>query len=483
MIGWETLLFILSMISLISPLVLVLFLGLVALAGLETSEETVSRFAFFTITAGLLSTIGLVIAFSLGSQSEIPVELGHWVNLPEQHFHFHIKLLLDKLSLPFLLLVYLLCGVISAFTSRYLHREPGFRRFYLLFSLFTLGMVITSISGTIEVLFFGWELVGLSSALLVGFFHDRQSPVVNGLRVWSIYRIADAAFLVAAIAMHHLTGEGDFDKMLGAGAWPTGVTTFNATQAFWVGGLLMIAVAGKSALIPFSGWLPRAMEGPTPSSAIFYGALSVHLGAFLLLRVSPIVAASPLLTGVVIGLGAATALSAALIARVQSDIKSILAYASLIQVGLIVIEIGLGWHYFALAHILGHASWRTLQLLSAPGVLRDYYTIETALGRRLARRVQDDRQSRQWPMSLTWYRWGWERGYLDTWLELFFIRPFLGFFRKCDRWETAWNQRLTRWLSFDAGRNSLAPETNHQDTQSEIENGEISPPELTKGPH
>lgn len=448
MIGWESLLFTLAMISLISPFVLVLFLGMVALAGLETSEETVSRFTFVSIFSGLVSTIGLVIAFSLGSQAEIPVELGHWVNLPEQHFHFHIKLLLDKLSLPFLLLVYLLCGVISAFTSRYLHREPGFRRFYLLFSLFTLGMVITSISGTIEVLFFGWELVGLSSALLVGFFHDRQAPVINGLRVWGIYRIADAAFLVAAIAMHHLTGAGDFDKMLGAGAWPAGVTTFNATEAFWVGGLLMIAVAGKSALIPFSGWLPRAMEGPTPSSAIFYGALSVHLGAFLLLRVSPIVAASPLLTGLVIALGAATALSAALIARVQSDIKSILAYASLIQVGLIIIEIGLGWHYFALAHILGHASWRTLQLLSAPGVLRDYATIETALGQRLARRVQDDRQGRHWTGSLAWYRWSWERGYLDTWLELVFIRPVLGFFRNCDRWETAWNQWLTRRLSF-----------------------------------
>ncbi len=147
-------------------------------------------------------------------------------------------------------------------------------------------MILSSLAGTIETLFLGWELVGLSSALLVAFFHVRQNPVRNGLRVWTAYRIADAAFLLGALALHHMTGAGDFMSLTGADPWPEGHVTITQSQALFVGSLLLIAVAGKSALIPFSGWLPRAMEGPTPSSAVFYGALSVHLGAFLLLRMS-----------------------------------------------------------------------------------------------------------------------------------------------------------------------------------------------------
>ena len=115
-----------------------------------------------------------------------------------------------------------------------------------------------------------------------------------------------------------------------------------AAQALFVGLLLLVAAAGKSALIPFSGWLPRAMEGPTPSSAVFYGALSVHLGAYLLLRVSPILEITPWLWGTVTALGLLTALFAAVTARVQTDIKSALAFASLTQIGIIVAEIGLG---------------------------------------------------------------------------------------------------------------------------------------------
>src|SRR5262249_15596905 len=163
-----------------------------------------------------------------------------------------------------------------------------YNRFFVLYSIFVLGMVVASLAGTIETLFTGWELVGLSSALLVAFFQERPAPARNGLWVWTIYRVSHAALLLAAVAMHHLTGGGDFDKLLGSGPWPTEYSTLPSNQALLVGLLLLLAAAGKSALVPFSGWLPRAMEGPTPSSAVFYGALSVHLGAFLLLRVSPL---------------------------------------------------------------------------------------------------------------------------------------------------------------------------------------------------
>src|SRR5690606_21935415 len=126
--------------------------------------------------------------------------------------------------------------------------------------------------------------------------------------------------------------------------------------------------------------------GPTPSSAVFYGALSVHLGAFLLLRVSPILEASALLQAAVVALGLTTAVYAAITARVQTDIHTALAYASLTQVGSIVAEIGLGLHYVALVHIIGHACLRTLQLLRAPTLLHDYHALENAIGSHLHQR-------------------------------------------------------------------------------------------------
>src|SRR5262249_33218490 len=153
--------------------------------------------------------------------------------------------------------------------------------------------------------------------------------------------------------------------------------TVDGGPALLVGLLLIVAAAGKSALVPFSGWLPRAMEGPTPSSAVFYGALSVHLGAFLLLRVLPILESSVVLAVVLIILGLTTSLFASLASSVQTDIKSALSYASLVQVGLVVAEIGVGAVYrpvvyVALVHLLGNACLRTLQFIRAPTLLQDY---------------------------------------------------------------------------------------------------------------
>jgi NAD(P)H-quinone oxidoreductase subunit 5 len=206
--------------------------------------------------------------------------------------------------------------------------------------------------------------------------------------------------------------------------------------------LLLVAAAGKSALVPFSGWLPRAMEGPTPSSAVFYGALSVHLGAFLLLRIGPIFDASTALCGIVVALGLATAGFAYLAGSVQTDIKSALAYASLTQVAIIVVEIGLGFRYIALIHLLGHACLRTLQFLRAPTLLHDYHTLENAIGEHLPKarlpwvRPATDR-------AAAWlYRLALEQGYLDTILIEFVVRPFVRGFRWCDRLERRWTDFL-----------------------------------------
>jgi len=348
-------------------------------------------------------------------------------------------------------------GTIGAFGSRYLHRESGFNRFFLLYAMFLLGMIVASLAGTIETLFFGWELVGLSSALLVAYFHERSAPVINGQRVWSVYRVADAAFLVAAVALHHLTGEGDFAGLMGTGSWPAGEAALTSNQALFVGLLLLVAAAGKSALIPFSGWLPRAMEGPTPSSAVFYGALSVHLGTFLLLRVSPLLDLSILLCAAVVVLGLASAILAAMAARVQSDVKSALAYASLTQVGIITAEIGLGLRYVALVHIIGHACLRTLQLVRAPTLLHDYHSLENAIGTHLP---EGQGISGRWisqRMRLRLYRLSLERGFLDSLINEYIVRPFVHVFRWCDAAERKWTNAIAGPRARKSVRRATAP--------------------------
>jgi NAD(P)H-quinone oxidoreductase subunit 5 len=445
-----------GLVALLAPVALAAVLGLASLADDPLTERETQRLVRWTSAAGLLAALGVLGVMLARGTRHVALAAGEWVGIP--HYHFSVKFVFDRLSVPLVILSFVLCGTIGSFAARYMHRERGYNRFFTLFAIFFLGMVVACLAGTIETLFAGWELVGLSSALLVAFFHERPAPVRNGLHVWVVYRVSDAALLLAAVAVHRMLGEGDFGLLLGTGpaySWPDGAVAVTGPQALKVGVLLLIAAVGKSALVPFSGWLPRAMEGPTPSSAVFYGALSVHLGAFLLLRLSPLLEAAPVFAGLVVALGLATAAYAALTGSVQTDIKSALSFASLAQVGLIVAEIGLGawvpflW-YVALAHLLGHACLRTLQFVRAPTLLQDYRNLENAVGGRLARPEVPwlwlvPEGARGWL-----YRFALERGHLDAILTDFFARPFVRMFGWFDRLER-------RWTDFLAGRAPKAP--------------------------
>lgn len=442
-----------------APLALLALLGMSSLIGRPFSERATGRLTQLAVVSGLLAAIAILGMMLVSGTRYVPVDIGNWVVIPDTDFHFTIKFVFDRLSVPFAILSFILVGTIGAFTSIYLHRERGFNRFYVLYAVFLLGMVVSSLAGTIETLFAGWEMVGLSSALLVAYFQERQAPVRNGIHVWSVYRVADAAFLVAALTLHHLTGEGDFSKLMGTGPWPGGAASLTSGQALFVGLLLLLAAAGKSALVPFSGWLPRAMEGPTPSSAVFYGSLSVHLGAFLLLRVSPILELSPWLCAAVVALGLITAVYGAVAARVQADIKSALAFASMTQVGIIVAEIGFGLRYIALIHIIGHACLRTLQLLRAPTLLHDYHSLENALGEHLPQRPGFWERLLPEKTRLWIYRFALERGYLDAFLTDYIVYPFMRMFRLFDSLERKWTDLLSGGQSRESDLVSPSPET------------------------
>ena len=331
-----------------------------------------------------------------------------------------IEFLVDRLALAFAALAAAITGVVSAFSSRYLHREAGYNRYFVLLAVFITGMLLVALAGNVAVLFIGWEFVGLSSALLVAFFHERPAALSNAFRVMTVYRISDAAMLSAAVMLRHVAGSDSLSLLFG-GAPPTAPLSAGSASAIAI--LLIVAVAGKSALLPFSGWLPRAMEGPTPSSAVYYGSLSIHAGCFLLLRAGPLLEQAPAARLLAGALGVATALFAGIATRVQSDVKSSLAYASLTQVGIIVTEIALGWYTLAFVHLAGHACFRLLQFLTAPNVLHDLHGLEQAIGHvpRDAghpRIVGSDRLRRRLFLVAL------ERGFLDSILDRVIVTPF-----------------------------------------------------------
>ena len=196
----------------------------------------------------------------------------------------------DRLSLPFLGLTVVLSGLIGQFSATYLHRERGFFRFFLLLHLFAFGSLLAFAAGSFDLLVAGWELVGITSVLLIAFFQQRSGP--GGKRSARLRAsIAPATSDCWWVCSPCITGPEP--RRL-----PAACPDLTGTQRVIVCLLLLLAAAGKAAQVPFSGWLPRAMEGPTPSSAIFYGAISIHAGAYLLLRVQPMLAQSRLASGI-----------------------------------------------------------------------------------------------------------------------------------------------------------------------------------------
>ena len=409
--------------------------------GRSASEVYTARVVRWAFLSSFLAAAAALVEMLLTGVDAVVVPLGHLFSV--HHHDLALTLLVDRLSLPFALLVTALCGVIGSFGYRYLHREPGYTRFFILLLLFSLGMLAVVLGGNLGLLYAGWELLGLSSALLIGFFHERAAPVKSALRAFITYRICDVALLTAAIFLHQASGSGAFDEAY-LGLWPHQTSTLSPGAAGLIGLLLVVAALGKSGQLPFSGWLPRAMEGPTPSSAIFYGALSIHAGAYLLLRNAPVLDAAPAAQVLLVGVGLSTALHATLAGRAQTDVKSQLAYASMAQVGLILAEIGLGLRFLALLHVVGHATLRSLQLLQAPSALADHHQQETGAGGLLAETGRHYEAllpagARRWL-----YRFAMERSYLDDALERFLLGPVVRGLEAADRAERRWISRLGR---------------------------------------
>jgi NADH-quinone oxidoreductase subunit L len=401
-----------------------LLIGAMLGLGRRPTERTVVAVA---MTALLLSFASVAIGAARWTANlfrPIDVRIGHWYSAGDASYE--LVFLLDRVSMPVALTAGLLLLATCRFSVSYLHREPGFVRFFALVLVFGSGIQLLLLGGSVELLFAGWELVGMTSVLLVAFFHERTAPVRAAIRLLVTYRLSDVGLLVSALLLHRDAHSTSFADVL--------ETKATAGGTFVVLGFLLAAM-GKSAQFPIGGWLPRAMEGPTASSAVFYGGLSVHAGVYLLARIEPLYSGSPVIRLLIIGVGLVTAAAATLSAQVSPDAKSSLAYATITQVGLMFVECGLGFPTIAVIHLVAHAILRYYQFLRTPSVLQDALERRAVLGATRA-----DESAARWellglPLRRFLYRLAIERFEVEAALERWIARPALELSRKLDAFE------------------------------------------------
>jgi NADH-quinone oxidoreductase subunit L len=350
------------------------FFTIVPLAGFLLSlllprkkEKIISQVTLAVIGFHLTAVICFVFYWLIKGHPILDIK--HATVFQVAELEIFIDFYFDKVTAAYALIGSALTFLVAVFSRYYLHREEGFKRFFTTLLLFYAGYNLIIFSGNFETLFVGWEFLGISSFLLIAFYRDRFLPVKNAMKVISVYRLSDICLLLAMWFSHHLWHENITFAKLNDAALVAGKLQEHGWLFILVAVMLLIAAAAKSAQLPFSSWLPRAMEGPTSSSAVFYGSLSVHIGVFLLLRTYNFWGDVMQIKIAIGALGLFTALIANSIARVQSSVKTQIAYASIVQIGIIFIEIALGWHVLALVHFAGNAFLRTYQLLVSPSVL------------------------------------------------------------------------------------------------------------------
>jgi len=326
----------------------------------ESGERHTSRVALLATGLSLFLLIAIDVHVIMNNASSHQI-IAKWFGSGD--LYFNISFILDRLSLSVATLVSLIGLLSLRFAVNYLHREKGYQRFFMVMTLFISAMLLIVLAGNAMLTFIGWEMAGVSSYLLIGYAFNRDTATDNANHAFVTNRVGDAG-LVLGIFMAF--------SLIGTLEWPSLTRHALRLPTLQTDLLLLgfvIAALAKSAVIPFSGWISRALEGPTPSSAIFYGSLMVHAGIYLLLRMAPMLEHAPMVQFILVVLGILTALYGFLGGLVQTDVKTAFMFSTTGQIGLMVISCGLGWFELASWHLLAHASWRAWQFLHAPSFM------------------------------------------------------------------------------------------------------------------
>ena len=433
-----------SILILILPFVMFLFLGLVG-GRLKPN------------LAGILGTLGMaccaVLAYSVAYQYFFVLgNPEHWqviqpINFEWLHFtdklHIDLGIMLDPISVMMLVVITTVSLMVHIYSMGYMHGERGFQRYYSFLSLFSFSMLGLVVATNIFQMYIFWELVGVSSYSLIGFYYEKPSAVRASKKAFIVTRFADLGFLVGILLLSYYTGTFDFNTLVAGDA--NLVTESFAGKSFmglslvsWALALIFMGGAGKSAMFPLHIWLPDAMEGPTPVSALIHAATMVVAGVFLVARLFPVYhfAAPEVLT--MIGyIGAFTALFAAVIAITQTDIKRVLAFSTISQIAYMMAALGVseygghdGLGYMAsMFHLFTHAFFKALLFLGAGSVIHAVHSNEMSAMGNLHKYMK--------VTSIT---------FLIACLAIAGIPPFSGFFSKDEILASAFhNQPVIFW--------------------------------------
>ncbi|MBI4432584.1 MAG: NADH-quinone oxidoreductase subunit L [Candidatus Omnitrophica bacterium] len=331
----------------------------------------------FSLTAALAS---LNLSFAHSQGAGLPVEFSRqwlvvadyavWPNIPVPHYTLSVGFLLDPLNLLMITLVTTISFFVQLFSFYYMNEDPSRPRYFGFLSFFSFSMTGLVLSNNLLQTFLFWELVGLTSYLLIGFWFEKKSAATAARKAFVINRLADLGFYLGIILLFLLFGTLGF-ATLKADALRNVLGHGTLTL---IGLLIFCGVMGKSAQFPFHVWLPDAMEGPTPVSALIHSATMVAAGVFLLARAFDLFSASHTTLLVILSIGAITALMSATLAAIQRDIKRILAYSTVSQLGLMVMAIGAGSAESGMFHLSTHAYFKSLLFLTSGAFIHRFHT-------------------------------------------------------------------------------------------------------------
>lgn len=354
-------------------------------------------------TAGLLGTSALfvitILSYIVAAQYFMQPRVdGIYPTLTPYHFewlrftewlHIDLGIMLDPISVMMLVVITTVSSMVHLYSLGYMHGEVGFQRYYAFLSLFTFSMLGLVVATNIFQMYIFWELVGVSSYLLIGFYYTRQSAVAASKKAFIVTRFADLGFLLGILLLSYYTKTFDFATLTSGEVSLVGTTagkTFlGVSVASWAMMLVFMGGAGKSAMFPLHIWLPDAMEGPTPVSALIHAATMVVAGVFLVARLFPIYVTTPEVLTVITVIGAVTALYAAVVACVQTDIKRVLAFSTISQIAFMIVALGvtteMNGHgalgYMAsMFHLFTHAMFKALLFLGAGTIIHAVHSNE-----------------------------------------------------------------------------------------------------------
>jgi NADH-quinone oxidoreductase subunit L len=324
--------------------------------------------------------VGVSFVLSLIAYKHLFIDGGEEFNgtvftwLTTAHYHFEVGFLIDRLSVTMMVVVSFVSWMIHIYTIGYMHDDPGYQRFFSYISLFTFAMLMLVMSNNFMQLFFGWEGVGLVSYLLIGFWYKRESAIFANLKAFIVNRVGDFGFLlgIAAVLMYfHTMDYADVFRMAPDLAGTT-VQIFQGHEWSLMSVIcicLFIGAMGKSAQMPLHVWLPDSMEGPTPISALIHAATMVTAGIFMVARMSPLFEFSDTALSFILVIGAITAFFTGLLGVVQTDIKRVIAYSTLSQLGYMTVALGASAYAAAIFHLVTHAFFKALLFLAAGSVI------------------------------------------------------------------------------------------------------------------